>query len=283
MLPQDMRRRYLYLQSANCKEEIVSLLRQFVQRTDIDDMDRCWAYWNISDNLAMLRRPEEEVENHRRFAALLDTMEPVYLPWMVSDATQRLTLAAGGQESFWNGLYAHVCADTPRVPQNARIRFEAHRAAATMAAGLRTDEALGLAALTNLGESAMELENEGGFYRLIYLTLALAADNRMGRNIAANLEEARQCFLRMVNTAASAAVMPQESREEWLLGSWEQLNARRGLYEQAAVSTGNFIIQLVRLQEYRLAADCHEKTAAFVFRRNRTYQEMIRTAYENLR
>lgn len=84
MLPQDMRRRYLYLQNANCKEDIVSLLQQFVQRAEIDDMDRCWAYWNISDNLAMLRRPEEELKNHRRFAALLDTMEPVYLPWMVS-------------------------------------------------------------------------------------------------------------------------------------------------------------------------------------------------------
>ena len=81
----------------NDKRKIVELLESFLRECpDADDMQICWAFWNLSDNYAMLRDASEEYRNHKLFEKKLMHMDEKYLHWIVSDGTQKLTLLTGG-------------------------------------------------------------------------------------------------------------------------------------------------------------------------------------------
>lgn len=113
----------------NDKRKIVELLESFLRECpDADDMQICWAFWNLSDNYAMLRDASEEYRNHKLFEKKLMHMDEKYLHWIVSDGTQKLTLLTGGYEAYWNALYRYACEKAPKREDNAVIRFESHRA-----------------------------------------------------------------------------------------------------------------------------------------------------------
>lgn len=77
-----LKNHYLILQKENKKEEIVNLLQEALNTEELCDTERCWALWNISNNLAMLRKSEEELKNHRLFEEQLSQMDKQYLHWM---------------------------------------------------------------------------------------------------------------------------------------------------------------------------------------------------------
>lgn len=122
----------------NDKRKIVELLESFLRECpDADDMQICWAFWNLSDNYAMLRDASEEYRNHKLFEKKLMHMDEKYLHWIVSDGTQKLTLLTGGYEAYWNALYRYACEKAPKREDNAVIRFESHRANGRLSVGRR--------------------------------------------------------------------------------------------------------------------------------------------------
>lgn len=146
----------------NDKRKIVELLESFLRECpDADDMQICWAFWNLSDNYAMLRDASEEYRNHKLFEKKLMHMDEKYLHWIVSDGTQKLTLLTGGYEAYWNALYRYACEKAPKREDNAVIRFESHRAnvAFPSVVDYSFDAEHARFALENLANSCSELQH----------------------------------------------------------------------------------------------------------------------------
>ena len=71
----------------NDKRKIVELLESFLcECPDADNMQICWAFWNLSDNYAMLRDASEEYRNHKLFEKKLMHMDEKYLHWIGTPA-----------------------------------------------------------------------------------------------------------------------------------------------------------------------------------------------------
>lgn len=83
---------FLKFKNTGEKIKIVKLLTYALKSEDFNDEERCWALWNISDNLAMLRKPNDELINHKLFEKQILKMKSKYLHWIVSDGTQKMTL-----------------------------------------------------------------------------------------------------------------------------------------------------------------------------------------------
>ncbi len=116
------------------KAKIICTLQDFLNSKGTkNNMDIGWAYWNISDNYAMLRMPDEELKNHMKLVGFVKEKLPKeMLFWTVSDGTQKATLIQGGYEDFWFDLYRTACNNAPKTNANLRIRFESHRAAVSL-------------------------------------------------------------------------------------------------------------------------------------------------------
>ena len=163
----------------NKHQEVITLLQDCLNHEDmLTSEEKCWAIWNISDRLAMLRNPELELLNHKQFEKHLLNMEPKYLHWIVSDGTQKLTLIVGEYEKYWNDLYKYACDNCPKINENSIIRFESHRASVPipMAVEYQADKNHAMFSLVNLKNSFDELKGSTNewFYELTYYTQVIA-------------------------------------------------------------------------------------------------------------
>lgn len=282
MISTTIKNTYLTFQRENKKEEIVQLLQEVLNIEDLTDKERCWALWNISDNLAMLRKPQEEFINHKLFEQQLSQMDKQYLYWIVSDGTQHMTLLIGGFETYWNKLYEYACNNSPKTQENAIIRFETHRANVAIPCLIEYEfnQNHSLYALENLRESVIELKNTptAKFYELTYFTQRIATYNLINRNYTSFLPEAQNCFENMLTYLS----YPNENNEMHLIGSWEKLNAPRSKYNQATCAINNYIIQLINAKEYKLALYCNEKIKPYNLKYGRYFDSKINLAQEEV-
>ncbi|MCG8366805.1 MAG: hypothetical protein MJA27_26155 [Pseudanabaenales cyanobacterium] len=93
----------------------------------IDDVG--WVLWNICDRYAMLRDPESQYRYQSEFHEWSKThFYPIRLHWVVSDATQALTIIGGGYPDFWWRCYEFANKRSPVMATNRTVRFESHRA-----------------------------------------------------------------------------------------------------------------------------------------------------------
>lgn len=248
---------FLYYQSNGQKESVVNLLKKSLMTEDYTDEDRCWAYWNISDNLAMLRWADDEYKNHKLFEKQILSMDPKYIHWLVSDATQKLTLIKGGYEEYWNELYLHACNETEKSVDNQRIRFESHRATvATPAAEKYSfDKDVSLLALDNIKKMLVEFaENEDYlFYKLTYYTLKIGLNSLLNMTSDETIEKSLPLVNHLLPNLKSV-----HDESKFLLGSWQDFNARRSKYNQAEAGIGNYIIQLINASRYQKALECYQ-------------------------
>ena len=246
--------RFKKLSGEHRKEEIVNMLYECLKSTCMTEEQKCWAYWNISDNLAMLRKADEELINHKKFEKQIKSMDALYLPWLVCDATQRLNLICGGYKKYWDELYLYSCEHTPKLNENALIRFNSHRTAVytTPAVKYEIDKKMTLFALDNLKESANELSaSDLSGYKLIYYTQAFLIGKIIGNNTAVILEHAQQCFDGLHPLLADYA----DNRcigSDSPLGSWEQLNTASE-QKWAYIGINNYIVGLINAGEYTSA------------------------------
>ena len=113
-------------------QDIIALLVRLRDTEGLSVDDAGWALWNICDRYAMLRDADPQFRYQREFRALVETHVPERLHWVVSDSTQALTLVAGGYKDFWRDAYILANAHAPRVPETRNVRFESHRATASV-------------------------------------------------------------------------------------------------------------------------------------------------------
>ena len=258
------------------------MLQEALNTEDFTNQERCWALWNISDNLAMLRKSQEQLINHKLFEKQLLQMDKQYLHWIVSDGTQKMTLLIGGFESYWNKLYEYACKNSPKTQENVVIRFESHRAniAIPCLIDFKFDKEHSLYALENLRESVVELKNTSTakFYKLTYFTQLIATYGLMNKDYKQFLDESQNCF----EDILTYLKYPNEKEQMHLIGTWEALNAPRTPYGQATCGINNYIITLINAKEYKLALYCYEKIEPFNLNYSKYFYSRINLAKQEV-
>lgn len=242
-----------------------------------NDEDICWARWNISDNYAMLRMGEKELENHIKFEKQLSKMESKYLPWIVSDATQKFELKRCGFGEYWTRLYKASVMNTPRTPENIRIRFESHRAAAAASQIIDTDERLFAEGIKNMREVLAEMDgsDDADFYRLIYYAILLNRSCITTESRDEAVSESLPLFYSLAKTEIVGGEKP-------VIGSWQGLNWKRTPENYVNVGTTNYIHALINCGKFKEALECDKAVRKLGFKRNNYYLKRMKYAAENI-
>jgi len=262
----------------------VILLNNALQNEKLSDEEICWALWNISDNLACLRKSKLEYKNHKVFEQKILSMDKKYLHWLVSDGTQKLTLYIGGYEEFWNELYQHACQNSFKTADNIRIRFESHRAAVASPVNRKVEynnnfSHLALDNLKNVLEEAKEDYNYP-FYLITYLTQYINSMTISKEKCSSRIiEDAYESFINLL-PLLNENKDELDDNDAYFIGSWQQLNGKRSKYRQAKVGIGNYIIALIDAGEYEQAIDCYEQFRTFKVITNEYFNDKILLAKE---
>ena len=208
-------------------QEIVALLVRYRATEESSWDDAGWALWNICDRYALLRDADSQYPYQREFRAFAETHAPERMHWVVSDATQALTLISGGYGEFWWDTYLSASAHAPRVPETRNVRFESHRV--TAAAFTRSDLERANVALEAceavLSEDPAWVNRD--FASVTSKTLLVGFHHARGdqaslRQMVAALENE----LAEWRTRVPGPDSPPADNGP-LLGSWAQLNANR--------------------------------------------------------
>lgn len=262
MISDDLRTKYIELQNNNERAKIVDLLTASIKVENFNDEERCWALWNISDNLASMKNSNDELINHKLFEKQILMMDYKYLHWIVSDATQKMTLIIGGYEPYWFDLYRFACQQSIKSVENQRVRFESHRAsvAIPLVLNYNYNKDDSLFALNNMKDMLPELKNDFNykFYELAYFTQYISMYTLLDNISGIVVEESLYSFSDMVKYLSSDT-SEHDDNDIYLLGSWQQLNRDRSRYNQAKTGINNYIISLINAGKYKIALDCYRK------------------------
>ncbi len=227
---------------------VIKLLTDAVENGDVTDMqEKAFCLWNISDSFAMLRDSESLYKNHRKLEALVDRMTEKYLFYPVCDTTQRFTLALGGAESYWFGMYKKaVEANSEITAENECIAYEAHRAAMAVNPRLNIDPAH-----TDFSRDAFEgflskCQNsiQYDFYRLIFLSSVMTA---YGEKI-----QVGQLCEKLLPDLCS-----EDAPEIYVTGEWEKLNKPRSSKNRAAVGIIAAVNALININDTDTAIEIY--------------------------
>lgn len=266
MINDNLKANYIKFRNYGEKAKIVELLTYALKSEDFNDEERCWALWNISDNLAMLRKSDNELDNHKLFEKQILQMDSKYLHWIVSDGTQKMTLMVGGYEEYWFDLYKFACKQSSKTIENRRIRFESHRAsiATPMKIQYKFNKENSILALDNMKNMLLELKDDYNykFYEITYFTQHIGLDALLGSVSDTVIEESINSFSNIVDLLFYDN-NEHDDNNEYLLGSWQQLNGKRSKYNQSRAGVGNYIISLVNAGKYKIALNCYEKIVPF--------------------
>lgn len=282
MITDLLKNQYVNFQNKNEKAKIVNLLSSALISEDFTEEERCWALWNISDNLAMLRNADDELTNHKLFEKQILEMNPKYLHWIVSDGTQQMTLIVGGYEQYWIDLYKYACLHTPITEENRRICFESHRAtvAIPIIIEYKFDKNNSLYALGNMKMMLTQLKDDYNFkfYELTYYTQCIGANTLTDEFSKDIVNKSLDKFIDILK------YLDYDSNEHvddlFILGSWQQLNRRRSKYDQAKCAINNYIIQLVNARQYQMALECYNKIGKYNLSYGKYFDDKIELAKE---
>jgi tetratricopeptide (TPR) repeat protein len=222
---QSIKVEYIRLLNQDAKQAIIDLLAPLVHsRDDLSLNDKGWSFWNICDNYAMLRKPREQHAVQAEFYEWSkSSLPPLRQHWVVTDATQAMTLIDGGYLDFWWSCYQSANESAPRLLENRTVRFEAHRANAAAYTHFREFKhaETALEALNAvLSEDPLWVNRD--FAQNTFNTLLLAFYHGQGQS-----EKANQCVTNLERDLDEWLPRYQEPvlPSEWpLLGSWAQLN-----------------------------------------------------------
>lgn len=247
-----------------------------------DDEDICTVRWNISDNLAMLRMPEEEMENHKEFEKQVLKMNPKYLYWPVTDSTQRATLYLGGYKEYWDRLYLHALENAPKIPENRIMRFEVNRTTSTVnyMETIYNDEITDIALenMRRIIDEEMTEESDVDFYELIYLCQLINVLQVRRESVDSAVEQGQAVFGRLIDHDLR---IPCPEVYSPLIGSWQFWNKRRSPKNYVNVGTTSFTHALINCGRFCEALVCDEATKELGFTRNNYYRNRIQYVKEN--
>src|SRR5690606_3185121 len=127
---QAIKESYRRLLAEGAKEGIIELLTPVLRSpASLPAEDVGWAYWNVCDNYALLRKAREQLAYQTAFYEWSRAALPAHQwHWVVSDGTQAMTLISGGYLDFWWNCYRDANERAPQAADNRTVRFESHRA-----------------------------------------------------------------------------------------------------------------------------------------------------------
>ena len=218
--------------------------------TETDALLRGCLLWNLSDVYAMRREADELYENHRRFEAHINTMEPMYRLWLVCDSTQRLTLELGGYDGFWWEIYENATAQYDHTCEAAL--FEVHRAAFYKSPKMPYDPNRAIWVKDRFSSFLEQTHHSPSidFYRLIYTALYMK-----------HFGEAEQDLFTCCEPFF-AALSFRDEEPLYAAGEWETLNRHRSPAEQAQVGINNAVNALIDSGEVKRAHELYKTALA---------------------
>jgi hypothetical protein len=233
--------------------EIINLLKDYrvSEQLSVDELG--WVYWNISDCYAILRQPKPLYENHKEFFMWgKQHLLPDKLHWIVSDSTQALTLSLGNHFDEWLDWYNYACEYTPKLASNRAVRFESHRT--LIGSLLVLDRFTGIdLALQNLYQLIQEDEKwiNSLFSKIIYYKLLLARlyKSKDSSRLASTLKELKS-ITEILKYGAFDII-----QEEFILGSWEQLNTPRNSQKAILVALNNLACTYTDIKKHQESAE----------------------------
>ncbi|WP_019507323.1 hypothetical protein [Pleurocapsa sp. PCC 7319] len=116
---------------AGNKEAIIDLLENYL-RADLKVEERIWAWWNLVDNLAMLRRCNDAVtqqENYLKWA-ISSNLASKYILEVMNDGTQALCWLQLNRLDDWINIFNQLIDNTEPSQENRLARFYYFRTAA---------------------------------------------------------------------------------------------------------------------------------------------------------
>lgn len=215
--------------------------------------DICFAFWNISDSYAMLRKSDELYKNHQKFADFVSCSGNEYKFYPVCDTTQRFTLILGGHCAFWHELYRDTVEKTAVTYENYRIAYEAHRAAM----GVHNQLNIPTEHLQYASEKFLDFlgickeREEYNFFKLIYDSCCMKAFEDINIDIEKSCVE----FYKYLNT--------KDDKKPYVIGEWEYFNYQRSLKNQAVVGITAAVNVLIDTGEIRRAVELYNDAKQF--------------------
>ncbi|WP_160036394.1 hypothetical protein [Paenibacillus sp. An7] len=247
----DIYEKFNQLVNANDSIEIIDLLHDFKKSKKLSLDEEGWVYWNLSDNYALLRNTNDLYQNHLKFVNWGKTaLYPEKLHWLVSDATQALTLSLTDHFKDWTEWYLYACTHSNRSRENRAVRFESHRTAAASSVTLKNIQVLDIAL-----ENMLRLIHEDDtwqnllFSKIAYFSLLLE------RNYLHKDEEGINsiisCIYQLLPTHLDeiCSIENVESAPP-LLGSWSQLNYPRTSKRSLLIALNNLGCSFNRIEKH---------------------------------
>ena len=274
------------------QEKVVNILTEALKTEQFTDEEISWVYWNISDELALMRKQEEQYANHQLFEKHILSMDEKYLHWLTSDGTQKLNLYEGGHEQFWNERYKYACEKSSKIIENRMIRYESHRASITFPSlsKYKPDKNISRLALENMkkmldDELVSDFNYE--FHKITYFTQYINFNTKsQAETTQKTFNDSYSAYMSIYNLLEADKADKNEPDENYiyLIGSWQQLNySKRPKFNQAIIGIKNYIIALVNAGKYDFALDCYEKIKSYNLEHNSYFKSRIELAEQNVK
>lgn len=244
----------LIIQGKN--QEIIYLLSNYRKSNKLSINEQGWVFWNVSDCYALLGQPESLYKNHTEFFNWGNNyLSADKLHWIVTDSTQALSLSLVNYFDEWINWYNYACSNAPKLASNRGARFESHRALIGSLLVLdRFDEID--SALENLNQLIQEDESwiNSLFSKITYYKLLLARLYK-SKNVPQ--------FVLILNelkdiTESLKYTEFENSQEELVLGSWEQLNAPRNSQNAILVALNNLACTYTDIEQHQESTELFE-------------------------
>ncbi|MBS5852474.1 MAG: hypothetical protein KIC61_02505 [Staphylococcus sp.] len=233
--------------------QIIALLQNVINNKDSETSELIWAYWNISDRFALLRRHDNTYKNHLRFESYLNSLNNEnYKLMLICDTTQRLSLTEGGYYNYYRKLFMEIIENIKISDDNYIIYFECLRTALYDKVYSCDDEIRNIA-IVKLEELIKLYENDSQILRikLVYYIIKLRDNKNKFVNDEEILKESYKIFL---------SLYPYLKTKEYittLFGTYDNWNQKRSMWYQAR-SINDYIITLIQCGYYELANKCYE-------------------------
>lgn len=261
----DIRNEFKKLQNCGDLNGIIEYLSSIISINKIDNMLAGFCYWNISDSYAMLRKPNEQYDNHLKFSKFLESMELKYRFWAVCDTTQRFTLELGGYGDFWWELYKNAVKSNPNTAEIEYIAFDTHVSAISVNPKVKTAKSNLLLARDNFSKFVEIYENSENiaFYKLVYSSLILKSFGDEEYDIL-NLCNQMMPFL---NDETYSNI--------FTVGEWEAINSRRSSQNMAQVGINRAINAFIDVGNKELAIELYYRSVKNGLTPNKYIEERI--------
>lgn len=242
--------------------QIIALLNPILLSNDFTTEQKVFAYWNISDNYALLRDYENTYQNHLEFEDYLKDKNENYKLMLICDATQKLSIISGGYEKYWNALYFDTINKCKITSENYIIYFQVLRTALYFRDNISDYKSIGKHALNKMVEFLKIYNNDSQYlwFEMTYFDCLIKYNAQFSIKQESILSKSYDCFEKLTTYLKIDEHTKKISINKYdsvLFGTYDSWNSLRPMYIQARC-VQNYIITLIDSGYYDLAKKCFE-------------------------